>query len=125
MGSRGSSSGVGGVWMSAANIKNGDFSTNFYFADVKGIHYFARSINGIPEEIPGGLTKKEFLNRAERNGAVVTNISRTEIKKMQEEYKKGREETDKMLNEAYARDKHFVGASRYIRKGNAAARKKR
>ena len=86
---------------------------------------YANDLTNIPEKTPNGMTRADFKQRLIANGSTVREISASEIKKMEEERKADRAETDKFLNKAYLSDKTFVKGSRMERKRLAQHRRKR
>lgn len=121
MGSRGGAGGVGFSGLTAT--KNGE-TVNFFFYKMGKETLYANDLTSIPEQTPNGMTRAEFKQRLIANGATVREISTSEIKKMEEERKADREETDKFLNKAYLSDKTFVKGSRMERKRLAKHRRK-
>lgn len=105
MGGRGSASGMSGGSSSVRGItvKMNDESTDYFFTTRNGIHYYQRGIDGMPQPTPQNMTMSEFKNRVLSNGAEVKTISESKRKKMEERYKKQRQEADDWLNKQWYR----------------------
>ena len=96
----------------------------FFFEKSEGITYYKNGIGEIGEPTPNNMTEKEFISRVEQNGASVDKMTKSEVKRKYDEYKKDREETNRVLDEAYVRDKTMKKGSKTNRIGTRVRRRK-
>lgn len=90
MGGRGASSGAGGGSLGGAKITFNGQTTTYYFYQKGNESYFQRGVSGSIEPIPGGMSAKEFVNRAKSNGADVKSISAKEARSQQDAHRQER-----------------------------------
>lgn len=115
MGGRGALSGNS---FSGAKVTFEGATTEYYFTKRNGINYVQRDINGTPNPTPDNMSAKEYLQRAQNNGAEVHKISSKEIAAKKKAHKKHRQEMDRFLN-------HQSASDRMMAKGSRAARRSR
>ena len=108
MGGRGSSSGAGGAGggggIRGISVNFNGEETTYFFETKNGVNYYSREMGGITQPTPNNVTPKELRERIESNGAKTKTIGQREYKKIKQEYKKDREETNKFLNTSWFKD---------------------
>lgn len=70
-------------------------------------------------------TMKQIEESAKKNGFEFEVLNDTQYKKAEAAQRRQKEETDRILDQAYVRDKHFVKGSRMSRIGNRATKRRR
>lgn len=116
---------IGANNISAARVKMGDYEAEYYFMKAGSKNFFQRGLGGTPEPTPNNMSKNAMVSRMQKNGAEVSVMSKSEIKKNLESHKKYREEMEKFLDKAYVSDRDFKKGSREERTGNRANRRRR
>ena len=71
------------------------------------------------------MSLEKIKRNAETAGAKATYLSDEALKKIAERNAEYKREMNRLLDEAYTRDKHFVEGSRRNRIGNRASRRKK
>lgn len=104
--------------ITAFTIEKDGVKMQYFFLSKGGNNYYKRSIQGTPKPTPQNMTASEFRSRAISNGAKVKNISSAQVKKLEKQYGENKKKTDKILDQAYVSDRHFVKGSRSERKVN-------
>ena len=124
-GGRGGSSGIGG---GSAGVRftdsNGKQHNYYFYKGEEGKNYYSTSIGGQPKPTPNNMSHKEMVERLKQNTSNVKAISKAEKAKATKAYKEDRAATDRVLNQAYASDKHFTKGMKTSRIGNRATRRK-
>lgn len=130
MGGRGGSSGIspgGGTGNKYTGLdvttKDGE-TTRYYFTKSGGVNYYQRGIGGMPEPTPLNMSVKEFRDRVEKSGASVRELSSSERRSDENDYKREREATQKFLDMADRQDKTMKRVTRMERVGNRANRRR-
>lgn len=77
----------------------------------------------VGDKIP--RTMKQIEESAKKNGFEFEVLNDTQYKKAEAAQRRQKEETDRILDQAYVRDKHFVKGSRMSRIGNRATKRRR
>lgn len=130
MGGRGGKSGISakssgsGYTGLDVTTKDGE-TTRYYFTSNAGENYYQRGIGGSPEPTPLNMSAKEFRDRVEKSGASVREVSSSERRSDENDYKRDREATQKFLDMADRQDKTMKRVTRMERAGNRANRRKR
>ena len=83
---------------------NGD-NVEFYFRKSEGDTYYSNTINGDFEQTPNNWTEQEMIQAVKNNGGTVDKYSNKQLIDIEEKRLKDRAETDKLLNQQYARNK--------------------
>lgn len=124
-GGRGGSSGLGGGSTGVSFTDSNGKQHNYYFYKGEGgKNYYSTSIGGQPKPTPNNMSHKEMVERLKQNTSNVKTISKAEKAKATKAYKEDRAATDRVLNQAYASDKHFTKGMKASRTGNRATRRK-
>lgn len=76
-------------------------STKYFFSSKNGQNFYKRGVEGTPEPTPQNMSAKEFERRIVSNGAKVEKISKSEINRLEKEYREGRKKTEKFLDEQW------------------------
>ena len=121
-GGRGASSGIGNDSSAKQITVNADGTRLIYRREPDGNVY--RVMDGrIGDKIP--RTMKQIEESAKKNGFEFEVLNDTQYKKAEAAQRRQKEETDRILDQAYVRDKNFVKGSRMSRIGNRATKRRR
>lgn len=86
----------------------------FYFQTEGGKTYYSNSLGVVLEPTPNDWTEKEMIDAIKNNGGQVQKYSRSELVNKEAERLKDREETNRFLNNEYARNSGAdIGAKAY------------
>ena len=129
MGGRGGKSGISakssGSGYTGLDVTTKDGETiRYYFTSNAGENYYQRGIGGTPEPTPLNMSVKEFRDRVEKSGASVRELSSSERRSDENDYKREREATQKFLDMADRQDKTMKRVTRMERVGNRANRRR-
>lgn len=102
---------------------NGE-TTRYYFTKIGSQNYYQRGVDGTPEPTPLNMSVKEFRDRVEKSGASVRELSSSERRSDENDYKREREATQKFLDMADRQDKTMKRVTRMERVGNRANRRR-
>lgn len=116
----GKSNNIGGL----EATKDGQ-TMRWYIDSNGGKNYYRRGFGGNPEPIPMNMNAEQLRKRLESNGATVKVITRAQRAAEEKEYRKGREETERILNQADLQDKVMKAGTRGNRLNNRINRKRR
>lgn len=119
---RGSSSGIGNGSGTKQITINANGTKLTYRKESDGNVYSV--VDGrVGDKIP--RTMKQIEESAKKNGFEFEVLNNTQYKKAEAAQRRQKEETDRILDSAYVRDKHFVKGSRMSRIGNRATKRRR
>lgn len=122
MGGRGSSSGIGNDSSAKQITVNADGTRLIYRRESDGNVY--NVVDGkVGDKIP--RTMKQIEEAAKKSGFDFEILNNTQYRRVEETRKRKEEESDRILDQAYVRDKHFVKGSRMSRIGNRATKRRR
>lgn len=97
----------------------------WYIDSNGGKDYYRRRFGGNPEPIPMNMNAEQLRKRLESNEATVKVITRAQRAAEEKEYRKGREETERILNQADLQDKVMKAGTRGNRLNNRINRRRR
>lgn len=123
MGGRGAASGSKKIAGLEAT-KDGQ-TMRWYIDSNGGKNYYRRGFGGNPEPTPMNMNAEQLRKRLESNGATVKVITQAQRSAEEKEYRKGREETERILNQADLQDKVMKAGTRGNRLNNRINRKRR
>ena len=122
MGGRGSSSGIGNGSGAKQITINANGTKLTYRKESDGNVYSV--VDGrVGDKIP--RTMKQIEEAAKKSGFEFEVLNNTQYRRAEETQKRHEEESDRILDQAYVRDKHFVKGSRMSRIGNRATKRRR
>ena len=121
-GGRGSSSGIGNDSSAKQITVNADGTRLIYRRESDGNVYSV--VDGrVGDKIP--RTMKQIEESAKKNGFEFEVLNNTQYKKAEAARRRQEKGSDRILDQAYVRDKHFVKGSRMSRIGNRATKRRR
>lgn len=121
-GGRGSSSGIGNGSSTKQITINANGTKLTYRKETDGNVYSV--VDGrVGDKIP--RTMKQIEESAKKNGFEFEVLNDTQYKKAEAARRRQEKESDRILDQAYVRDKHFVKGSRMSRIGNRATKRRR
>lgn len=130
MGGRGGKSGISakssgsGYTGLDVTTKDGE-TTRYYFTSNAGENYYQRGIGGSPEPTPLNMSAKEFRDRVEKSGAAVREVSSSERKSDEDDYKRDRASTKKFLDMADVQNGTMRRGTKANRLASRTAKRKR
>lgn len=110
---------------SGLSVTINGYTADYYFSKNGDRNFYQRGIGGTPEPTPQNITAKEFKQRAISNGATVKNITSSEHKKSESEYKAERKAMNDFLDKETASNRSLSQGSRAARKVNRANRRRK
>ena len=109
--------------VSGYNVTRSDgVNLDFFFQTVDGDTYYSNNLGDIPQPTPNNWTESEMISNIQNFGSTVSRYTKKQLVNMETQRLQQRQQTNDILNQAYARNSGADVGSRIYRNTRRAQR---